>query len=1296
MVGHGRPKSLGNCTTRRTTRTRHWLVAVALAVAVLCLNSVASAADATMQLRLAWGGGTERVWNGNIRLSRGTLSDPKPLGIEADEPGSMWIEGGKLQVQPRSGRAYDGVDLRVSAPLDAKLIVELTPADAQTKTSPCEFTLSELLVEARNVSLDDQANRLLARRAPGDSLRLRYDREHLVFAPGEAWHLELEPNLLNAAAGAKLRVKAQLLAARTAKFISAKEYDLKLAAADAPALPLGIDLDIPNEEGAYDLVLTVVEDGLRQKLGWNRPLAERRAQLIVIANKSAPSSPTPGWTTLLEIDPSNPSWTEWLKQYHVPTIPGLRQGSFGNGTAKPVQHPLGPMVQLAGLPAAGNSDLPWEAYQLPIAKPGTPHILEVEYPGEVPQSLGISVLEPNAAGAISPIQLDSGFFTTDDAPLGPAKMARHRLIFWPRTKAPIILFTNRRDGSKAIYGKIRVLSGPAHLTRAFTFSEPVESQRMLAAYMARPLFNKNFSASEQLDPWSGRSLEDWQTFYEGGSRLAEYLNGAGYNAVVLSVYADGSTIYPSRILQPTPRYDTGPFFDQAQDPVRKDALEMLLRLFDREQLKLVPSLQFSTPLPQLEQRIRRGGNQAVGLQWVGGDGLSWIEHNEPKRGLAPYYNILDPRVQQAVLDVVREVTERYAQHRSFGGISIELSADGFLLLPGDEWGLDDVTFARFERERQVHVPGDGPERFAARAQFVASQPNLWRGWRSEVIADFQQRLRQLVEQTARGTPLYWNSDNPFESPQSQRLLRPTLAGRAHVEEMLFSLGMPHADSARGNRPRAAEAVLLRPERLIPTTAGLDVETGRSPELDLWCGNGPNVGSSFFHEPQRVRIESFEAKSPLGKAKTYAWLMAQMSPSGATNRQRFIHALATQDSGALIDGGWMLPLGQEEALRPLAAAYRQLPRTAFTTLPGDGQPVTVRTAHLAGQTWLYAVNDSPWNVMLRLQADVPAAAKMEEVSGMRRIAPPANGSWAVELEAYELLVVRVSVADAEFSQPQATVPDAVNDVLEQRVRNLRERTAVLINPPPLAVLSNPGFETSSRVAEVPGWSVAGTDLTATLIRGLPHAGNQSVSVVSSGGSGALVSEAFPAPSSGRLSYSVWLRVPDANQQPTMRLAIEGDSPSGRAFYRFAPLGQGSDVVKLRAQWSQYIFKVDDLPPDVTTLRVRFDLRAAGEVCIDDLLVFDLAFSDGERVELSKLVAAAQVSLKIRRPAECAKLLDGYWPRFLAANVLLPSETPDKLERMAVANDDPGRKSNVLLAPYKPSRFKMPWRFSQRSE
>ena len=74
-----------------------------------------------LRLRIAWGGGAERLWRGTISLSEGSLSEPQPLGVEADEPGSMWLDGNPrsdhvtLVVQQRSPRGYDGVDVLVSA-----------------------------------------------------------------------------------------------------------------------------------------------------------------------------------------------------------------------------------------------------------------------------------------------------------------------------------------------------------------------------------------------------------------------------------------------------------------------------------------------------------------------------------------------------------------------------------------------------------------------------------------------------------------------------------------------------------------------------------------------------------------------------------------------------------------------------------------------------------------------------------------------------------------------------------------------------------------------------------------------------------------------------------------------------------------------------------------------------------------------------------------------------------------------------------------------------------------------------
>ena len=303
-----------------------------------------------------------------------------------------------------------------------------------------------------------------------------------------------------------------------------------------------------------------------------------------------------------------------------------------------------------------------------------------------------------------------------------------------------MLISNGRERAPAVYGKIRVWTAGQQLPRMLP--GPVgANRRLLAAYIERPLIPQNFAADECLDSWSGRSLHDWTTFYQGGTRLVEYLNHTGCNGLMLGVLADGSTIYPSALLQPTPRYDTGAFFATAQDPVRKDVLEMLLRLFDREDLQLIPMVEFAAPLPALEA-LRRGGDaSADGIEWIGADGSALCNSVPAQRGLAPYYNVLDPRVQEAMLDVLRELISRYAQHPSLTGVAVRLSADGYAQLPGPDWGLDDATIARFERDTKLQVPGYGPQRFAQRAVFLAQEAprRVWMEWRAAQLAKFYRR-----------------------------------------------------------------------------------------------------------------------------------------------------------------------------------------------------------------------------------------------------------------------------------------------------------------------------------------------------------------------------------------------------------------------------------------------------------------------------------------------------------------------------------------------------------------------------
>lgn len=1247
------------------------------------------AAEASLQLRIAWGGGTERIWQGSIRLSAGRLSDLEPLGVEADEPGSMWLDGPTIEIHQRSVRSYDGVDVVVTADLDAELSITLEAAGDPPKNAV--IPLRTLLAQQSEAALDDSGNRLVVTRSPADKLRVKFERENMIFAPGDKFQFELQPFMMDAS-GAKLRFQAEIVSVPGGQSMFKQEYDSGTEGAAS------IQLVMPNVEGVYDLNITAVTPqsrlrrNLRNLAPASKAVGERKLQFVVL-DERAPAEPGPApLTKVAEIDPVNPKWSERLG--NIPWIPGLRKGPLGNGDAATWQHPkLGPLVRLG--PGASGANMSWEAYPLPLNAVGQPHVLEVEYPSDVPQAMGISLIEPNAAGVVMPIGLDSGVYVSEDDADAPARMVKHRVVFWPHTRSPLLLITNRASGRRAVYGKITVLGGAASqfslpgMARAETgavslppmFNDNERGQRLWAGYMDRPLFTKNFGAPESLEPTSHRSLDDWNTFYQGGQRLTKYLKHVGFNGLMLTVFADGSTIYPSQIVQPTPRYDTGAFFATGQDPQRKDVLELLLRQFDREGLTLIPTLQFASPLPELEVLKREGGPQSVGIEWIGADGKPWLATNSPHQGLAPYYNILDVRVQQVMLKVASELTQRCASHESFGGVALQLSSEGYAQLPGDEWGFDDQTVARFERDTKTRVPGAGPQRFAERAKYLAGPGReAWLQWRAGIVADFHKRLKKEVTSRHQGAKLYLAGGAMFENRQSHYRLRPTLLKRPKLDDALTDLGI------KAQTYQDEEGiVLLRPQYLRPPIGALPaqataLEVNMAPEFDRLFGGGDVSGSLFYHEPQKTRLASFDAKSPFGPANTYTWLVSQMSPSSQRNRRRFAHSLATLDSQEMFDGGWLLNLGQEDALREMVSVYRQLPNEHFENVVGEFQPVTVRSFTRDRQTYVYLVNDSPWDVTLTLKIDVPADCKMEKLGESKGIAPlvrtGTETTWKVTLRPYDLTAARFNAARVRVRGGEVNVSDLVRHTLHRKIQDLGARVAALQNPQPTTVVENHGFEGPPQGDQISGWT---TNLTAggsvTLDAGQRRSGTHSVKLAGTGAPVGITSGPFPPPATGRLSVEVWLRAVEA-QRPTLKISVQGKMLEGK----FEPFGliQGVGAgASSSGEWVRYSFPIEHLPAEgLSDLRVHLELTGPGEVWVDDVHVYDLAFSEAERKELSKLISLASFKLGKNQFADCSLLLDSYWPQFLVANVPLAATHLPVAQRPSEITTS---SSNGLSAP-----------------
>ena len=269
-------------------------------------------------------------------------------------------------------------------------------------------------------------------------------------------------------------------------------------------------------------------------------------------------------------------------------------------------------------------------------------------------------------------------------------------------------------------------------------------------------------------------------------------------------------------------------------------------------------------------------------------------------------------------------------------------------------------------------------------------------------------------------------------------------------------------------------------------------------------------------------------------------------------------------------------------------------------------------------------------------------------------------WEVRLEPYDLVAVQLSEPNVQFSNPQATWPGSVETALGSQIRRLGARAAALRNPPPLDVVANPGFERPpAGDGPIPDWAVTTqSGVSIQLDKTQKHGGQQSVKIASTGAVACLVSRPFPAAHHrpaldgrlaprGRCPAAAAAAIGHRRKAPRPRLL---SFRPGRSGARSRPaLGRPS-----RREWGQFVFQVDDLPLEgLTSLRVRFDLMGAGEVWVDDVQLFGLAFSRSELVELSKLITLADVKLQNGQMGDCLRLLEGYWPRFLEENVPLPA-------------------------------------------
>jgi len=1228
-----------------------------------------------------WGGGEPRSWFGTLRLDQGKIESARGYGLQADAPGAMFLENDVVTISPRVPRTFDSMLIRATAPRDANLVVSFIANGSTSGPFEARIPLSTMLESAQHRDLDDGGNKLIVRRTLGDRLRIETDRGSLVFSPGEPFDFSVLPNPTNADRQSQ-RCRVELKVARSGQRLWSDEQAAQ-ALPDGTIASLGpFKVVMPQVEGVYDLVVSDVQTG-----DW------RKLQVVVVQSKRIATNPTDAgsrggsdrrFQIVQTFDPARPlqplavsKRATFADQGAPPRIPTT------HGIVRPVKRLNRDLLEIGA-----NS---WIALPLDATQPGRPHVLEIDYPNDALQTLGITIYEP---GSDRPT-VDTGLTTTPTNLKESSGVATYRLTFWTRTAAPILVLSERDGKQPATVGAIRLAAAPIELPELGADLPP--AGRLVAAHLNTTMFPELFSATSAIDSQSGRALRDWVTFFEGAQRLIQTLKHRGYNGAVIPVVSDGGALYPSRLLEPTPRFDDGVFFATSQDPMQKDVLEMLLRMFDRAGLQLIPSVRFTGTLPILEAKRRLGEASSINL--VNTDGDRW-RPSASSFGVGTHYNPLDEDVQSAMSSVMAELAGRCRSHASFAGLAIELANESYASLPGPDWGADDQTLERF---------------MAVRAADATSEPGAkgvrqaWLSWRADRLSEMYAAMRRDIQAADRDAQLYLLGAPLLDSP-----LVTNAATTAQAPSGLTAAGSLLNFGIDVKSIRDGGIVFLAPRQIKSVSPNsIDLDRAWDRELSKLFGPDEKVGTrdevvtgSLLQYPPRTFDATSLANTSLvpNVVKTTRTVLAE---SGAVGLRGIAGGLASVDSQAIFDGAWQTPR-DERIWNDTLLAYRQLPATRFETVsPPVGsktQPVVIRRAVHHSQTYFYVVNDSPRPVGTTIGFG-GAPIEITSLNGTKM--PPqetdARGaSFLLVLRPYQVVSFLVARPDAKIVRWETLVDPQIVDEFRHDLARLKQCVGTNRAYPRLA---NTDFDLPATRDEIPGWEFgkgAGmhVEVDTESTRNGPQALHLRSETPVNWATGPVVwlRSGWIAPTpSGRLVFGGWLKTRDFEQQPHVRMVVEARLTNNQMIRRERVLGKPQDeptAMPLGADWNFYTVAFEGLPNNVKDIRVGIDLRGTGDVWIDHVGVYDLWLNDAERQGLQRDITIATAMLDEGRISDCEQLLNSHYTQYLFANfpevaappkdVAIATTTTTSTETNVAINGQSGPQRRPLPQTHSPRR------------
>jgi hypothetical protein len=1263
-----------------------------------------------LRFRISWGGGLPQTWAGTVTVVNGELSDPSPLGLEAEANATIEKSGNVLNVQQWSKTTYGGFDFSLTATNDTRVVLDLSSVEQPASRYEQTLSLKQLLSGVVAGEIDSIGNRCSISRVPGDELGVTFSRPHLVFTSGEEFEFSISPNRTPFLARA-VACRIKMVSANPAGIVGGRSLISKSisyqtdSVGSAPSQ--SVKFRMPLKEGVYNIELELEQQRYQASFSSRKPSISRSMQILVLSNESAKSNGK-DWESIYSTDLSGEAeasspWSQ-LAQLANLKHPKI----FGNNRYTPVRVNDRDMGELA----PGG----WQAIPITVGELGQPHLIEIEYLAAEETAIGVSFLQPDANGQVPNYGFDSG--VQIEKSLMPRskngiQTRRLRLTVWPETSSPYLLIANRHQTDKAIVGSVEIKAGPDHLPSKVS-SMPVNAgHRKVMAFYEMPLFSENFGVSEKIDPLVSEPLDDWQVFYEGATRFIEYLKANGYGGAFVTVASDGSSIYPSKLLLPSPKHDTGIFFTNGQDPIRKDVLEMLFRMFEREGLVLVPTLALSGPLPEVEADRRRDGTDSdFDMYDLNGQRREFSKSNNR----LPIYNPLNPLVQRSVRRIVTELSNRYRSFQAFEGVSIVCRPDTYALLPGRHWGYDSLTIQRFIQS-QPDLSGVPKEWLEIQGILLGTHADQWIQWRAAQMRHWYQDLADEVKRAKPTSKLYLAPVDLYRNDETASAFSPSLHANPDFKKIMLHMGFDdQLSTISESQENQGKLILLKPHRIAPgqslASERVDSNVENSDQAKQFFSNLNYPGDIFSNRSTWAHFAQLEEQVPFGKQQSPLMRLQPMSQGNGLSRQRFLQSIKNRDSRLLIDGGVTLSFGQESELQELMEVFARLPDAPFKDVSSERFPkpelghLAVRQLEFENETYFYVANASPWPNRVRLSLSgktspvetidsfsdsrfevirEPRGTSGKSIDGAEARKENFNSQVTFEIPAYGLLGGKMesgaAVTDFDFA-----LPEAADNALQRHVFTLKSKLTKSGSPQPLGVLENNGFEFDGQSNFI-GWSTIPQPRGYVELINHPEGPDPSpvqgvASLRLTGDDGVDVwvrSNKFEVTETGRVSISVWLKTDKPDQQPPLRLALEGQS-EGVSYYRFGSVGSLSsdpEANQIESRWKRFAVHFDDLPSEgMTDVSIGFDLMGAGQVCIDNVEVFDRWFDENDVKAMTQMLASTTPLLSDPIGYErCRQLLTSYWPMFLDRFIVLKEAPAEPAGQVAGEGVEPVRASQI---------------------